>query len=600
MGPCALVLLLLPCFRSRGMLLSLGSGAAFGAASPCLDLLPFVPVFFLACPASVVRYGLLVLPGGWSWCCLVGARLSSGFFGFRLVPLGFLGLRWETMRALNLLVSRYCMMVGHKLVGLGYLWLGFIGGVIGFVLSVLIRGSLFYQGLGLTRSVKACYVYNAWITAHGLVMFFLFVMPVVIGGFGNYLLPLLLGTSELIMPRLNGVSVWLLAVAIGVIVYAQLGFSRTLCAGWTLYPPLVTRDGDSSVVSTDLSLFCVHVLGLSSGLGAFNFLATFKHGRFQGLSYLSSNLYVWAIVVTSTLLVGALPVLGVAVTGLLLDRNLCSCMYDGVLGGDPLLFQHLFWFFGHPEVYIVIVPVFGVVSMGLGMILRHEVFGKEGMVYCLGSIGIVGYCVWAHHMFCTGMDLDSRAYFSSATAVVSIPTSVKVFSYLASMLGSRLPLFSSVTWSFLSFLLCFTVGGFSGLMLSSASLDLILHDTYFVVAHFHTVLSLGAVFGVLMGFFLVKSLMVATTVSEGVALMQVALLLVGACLLFGPMHQAGLLGMSRRIPEYADVYYPFFTLGSVGIILLVLSVVVLFRFLSFASAVTVFLAVPWLRLGRSS
>jgi cytochrome c oxidase subunit 1 len=265
-------------------------------------------------------------------------------------------------------------------------------------------------------------------------------------------------------------------------------------------------------------------------------------------------------------------------------------MYDGVLGGDPLLFQHLFWFFGHPEVYVVIVPVFGVVSMGLGMILRHEVFGKEGMVYCLGSIGIVGYCVWAHHMFCTGMDLDSRAYFSSATAVVSIPTSVKVFSYLSSLLGSRIPVLSSVTWSYLSFLLCFTVGGFSGLMLSSASLDIILHDTYFVVAHFHTVLSLGAVFGCLLGFYLVKNLMFAVGVSEGVSLFQVSLLLFGACLLFGPMHEAGIMGMSRRIPEFADVYMPFYSLGSVGMVLLVASVLVFLRIFSISSPSSVFIS----------
>lgn len=481
------------------------------------------------------------------------------------------------MRTLQLLTSRYSLLVGHKLVGLGYVWLGFLGGLVGFVLSFLMRMSLFYQGLGVTRSVKACYLYNGWITSHGLAMIFLFVMPVVIGGFGNYLLPLLLGCSELIMPRLNGSSVWLLAVALGVILYAQLAFSRPVCAGWTLYPPLITRDGDSSVISTDLSLLCVHILGLSSGLGAFNFVATFKHSRSVGSSYLSSSLYVWSLIVTSVLLIGSLPVLGVAITGLLLDRNVCSSMYDGVLGGDPLLYQHLFWFFGHPEVYVVIVPVFGLVSMSLGLVLRHDVFGKEGMVYCLGSIGIVGYCVWAHHMFCTGMDLDSRAYFSSATAVVSIPTSVKVFSYLSSILGSRLPMLSSLTWSFVSFLLCFTVGGFSGLLLSSASLDLILHDTYFVVAHFHTVLSLGAVFGCLLGFFLMKTPMTGLVCCEGLSLLQVSTLLFGACLLFGPMHEAGLMGMSRRVPEYADVYMPFYSLGTVGLVLLVVSVLLLVR-----------------------
>lgn len=481
-------------------------------------------------------------------------------------------------------ITRYLTMVGHKLVGMAYAYAGYVGGWLGFVLSVLMRLELGTCGLGVIRRVKDGWLYNSWISAHGVVMLFLFVMPIAIGGFGNYVLPLLLGASELVMPRLNGCSFWLLGVAVCVLLMAQLVFDRPVCCGWTLYPPLSTRDADSVCVSTDLSLLCVHVLGLSSGLGAFNFLATFRHARVTGMTLLGGSLYVWAIAITSFLLVGALPVLGVAITGLLLDRNVCTGVYDGVLGGDPVLYQHLFWFFGHPEVYIVILPVFGAVSLSLSGLVHKEVFGREGMVYCMGAIGIVGFCVWAHHMFCVGLDLDTRAYFSAATAVVSIPTSVKVFSYCSTFLGSTGLRGSSSVWSFWSFLSCFTSGGFTGIMLSSATLDLVLHDTYFVVAHFHTVLSLGAVFGVLMGHLAWTSWWSASVVSEGLALYQVCWLLLGAALVFAPMHTLGLMGMSRRVPEFADVFYPLMSYGSLGLLCLVGSVLWLCRGVYYATS----------------
>merc|ERR1712195_401715 len=325
-----------------------------------------------------------------------------------------------------------------------------------------------------------------------------------------------------------------------------------------------TRDAENSGVSTDLGILTVHLLGASSGLGSLNYLSTSKHQRHLGLSLLSMSLFVWAIVITSILLVGALPILGVAVTGLLLDRNIATSIYDGISSGDPVLYQHIFWFFGHPEVYVIILPVFGLISLILSSITHKEVFGREGMIYCMSAIGVVGYFVWSHHMSTVGLDVDSRAYFSAATAVISIPTAVKVFSYLA-------------TWSFWAFLICFTTGGFSGLILSSASLDLILHDTYFVVAHFHTVLSLGAVFGLLVGHYYFQSVFLAISVMESWALYQVANLLTGAILVFFPMHLAGLAGMARRVPEYADFFMPCITVGTTGSFLLVFSVVILIR-----------------------
>merc|ERR1712195_146273 len=320
-----------------------------------------------------------------------------------------------------------------------------------------------------------------------------------------------------------------------------------------------TRDAENSGVSTDLGILTVHLLGASSGLGSLNYLSTSKHQRHLGLSLLSMSLFVWAIVITSILLVGALPIL------------------DGISSGDPVLYQHIFWFFGHPEVYVIILPVFGLISLILSSITHKEVFGREGMIYCMSAIGVVGYFVWSHHMFTVGLDVDSRAYFSAATAVISIPTAVKVFSYLATWASGRGPRGSAATWSFWAFLICFTTGGFSGLILSSASLDLILHDTYFVVAHFHTVLSLGAVFGLLVGHYYFQSVFLAISVMESWALYQVANLLTGAILVFFPMHLAGLAGMARRVPEYADFFMPCITVGTTGSFLLVFSVVILIR-----------------------
>ena len=449
----------------------------------------------------------------------------------------------------------YTEGVGHKRIGLAYGYLGYVGGLLGWVLSVLIRASLMSPGLGMVRKVKGVYLYNSWITAHGLVMLFLFVMPFGIGGFGNYMLPLLLGVSELSLPRMNGVSVWYLTVGVILLLVGQVCLGKPVCAGWTLYPPLLTRDVDGSGVSTDTSLFCVHLLGLSSGIGAVNMLSTIGVGRHAGLTWMGTSLYIWSLAVTSILLVLSLPVLAVAVTLAIMDRNVGTSFYDGSQGGDPVLYQHLFWFFGHPEVYIIILPIFGLVSTVCGQVQRREVFGKEGMVYCLCAIGVVGFAVWGHHMYTAGLDVDTRAYFSGATAIISIPTGVKVFSYIATLVGAR-GVKGSTRASVMSFLGCFTAGGFSGLMLSSGTLDEFLHDTYFVVGHFHTVLSLGAVFGILTGINASQSMWTGASKHEGENTYRTYQLLVGAVLVFLPMHAQGLSGGVRRVPEYADIYLP--------------------------------------------
>jgi cytochrome c oxidase subunit 1 len=482
-------------------------------------------------------------------------------------------------------LTRYLDTTGHKLVGWMYGYAGYVGGVYGFSCSVWMRIELGSPGLGVIRKQKEAFMYNSWITGHGLSMLFLFVMPIAIGAYGNYLLPMMIGSSELVMPRLNGASIYLLGSSVVTLLLCAVSCDRPACSGWTLYPPLSTRDADSLSVATDLSLLSVHLLGLSSALGAINFLATLRHMKHSGLTTLGCGMLPIAIGVTSILLVGALPVLGVAVTGLLMDRNYSGCIYDGSVGGDPVLYQHLFWFFGHPEVYVIIVPVFGIVSTTLGAICHGEVFGREGMTYCMVSIGIVGFCVWAHHMFTAGLDLDTRAYFSAATAVVAIPTSVKVFSYTASLVTTKYGLASS-TIALAAFLTCFTLGGLTGLMLSSVTLDTALHDTYFVVAHFHTVLSLGAVFGILVGNYASSYIWNATSVQEASGCIHVTWLLMGALLVFGPMHTQGLNGLCRRIPEYADVHYSNTLAATLGLLCLILSTIVQGR-LAYTASVSV-------------
>jgi len=478
---------------------------------------------------------------------------------------------------LQYLLYRYVTTTGHKLIGVLYGYSGYIGGLLGFFFSMWIRIELSFPGLPIVRKMKDVSLYNHWISVHGIIMLFLFVMPVAIGFYGNYLMPLLLGASELSMPRMNGVSYWFLFVGGIMFLMAGLLVDKPLASGWTMYPPLSTRDPGSSSISTDMAIFTMHILGFSSGLGSFNYLATAKNMRHKGLSMLGAPMFVWAIIVTSVLLVGALPVLGVSVTGLLLDRNMCTCIYDGILGGDPVLYQHLFWYFGHPEVYVIILPIFGLISTIVSTLAHKDLFGREGMIYCLSAIGVVGFFVWAHHMLTVGLDVDSRAYFSAATAVISIPTAVKVFSYTATWCSGRAPRGSSASWSFWCFLSMFTIGGFSGLVLSSASLDLILHDTYFVVAHFHTVLSLGAVFGLMTAHYFYQQLLLGVSVFESLGLYQVSLTLIGAILVFYPMHWSGLAGMSRRVPEYSDYFMSSTWMGTSGTLLLLTAVVILLR-----------------------
>lgn len=467
------------------------------------------------------------------------------------------------------------LTTSHKIIGILYGYMGYIAGILGYIISMLIRMELNTQGLSIIRKVKEVTIYNNWITIHGLIMLFVFIMPIGIGYYGNYLVPILIGTSELSMPRMNGISYWMLIIGVIIFIISNVLMSKPISSGWTLYPPLSTRDADNIGINIDLSLLTVHVLGLSSTIGSVNYVTTNKYNRHKGLILININIYNSSIIITSLLLIGALPILGVAITGLLLDRNINSTIYDII--GDPVLYQHIFWFFGHPEVYVIILPIFGLTSLILTSIIHKDIFGREGMIYCIISIGVIGYFVWAHHMFTVGLDIDSRSYFSIATSIISIPTSVKIFSYINTWASGRGYRGNNSSWCFFSFLICFTFGGFTGLLLSSANLDIILHDTYFVVGHFHTVLSLAATFGLLIAHYFFLPIFFSYSIFESLSFYHTFLLLLGATLIFYPMHLAGLSGMARRIPEYADFFIPFITVGFHGTLLLIISTLIFIR-----------------------